>query len=85
MSHEFLRRIGERVGLVESVQKRETREQNLVRTKEMEKERERRIHMLTNHSNACIGEIEYVLGISKQDPHPSHPITFTECDCETKI
>ncbi len=43
------------------------------------KENDRIIHQLVNHSNACTSEIEYLLGMSNYDPHPNRPVAFDEC------
>lgn len=39
-----------------------------------------KVHLLSHHTNATLDEIEYMLGISKIDPHPDHPKTFSDCN-----
>lgn len=79
--YNLIRRIGERVGIIE------THEQKEVKNKLFQEEIERRskemiqkAHILANHSDACLSEIEYILGITNRDPHPNHTVTFTKCE-----
>lgn len=81
---ELLRLIGEKIGIVETPERQQRLEEvrELVDSLNRRREEEMRgVHMLAQHSDACMGEIEYVLGISNRDPHPNHPITFNDCSC----
>lgn len=88
MSVEILRRIGEQVGLIDTPEKKEAKLEKVRESFEtierVSREQLEMIHMLTRHSDAFFGEIEYVLGTSSRDPHPNHPIEYTKCDCEPK-
>lgn len=83
---EAFKKIGQGLGLVESSEVRAQRiaEENLYLEKmqRLRQEKDLDLHMLSKHSDACLGEIEYVMGISNRNPHPSHSITFRPCNCE---
>lgn len=79
----FIRRVGEKLRITDSSEQKQLRVQEFNATIErMNQELLDRTHMLTQHSNACLSEIEYILGVSDRDPHPYHPITYTDCNHE---
>lgn len=86
---EFLKRVGERMGIVETVADRtrrlERHQTYLEDMQRMHRERQVGLHYLVHHSDACQGEIEYVMGITNKDPHPGHAIQYRQCDCEEHV
>lgn len=78
----LLGRVAIRLGLLESPEKFTARVEFEKRRKF---ERDRNAHMVIRHSTACCtSEMEYLLLLRGDDPHPNHLIEFRPCDCEDR-
>lgn len=75
----MIRAIAEKLGILTSPEiqaemdlKNQRMAEETKRYQELEKQRRDAL----SYSNACLGKIEYVLGLSEHDPHPNEPIVF---------